>query len=137
VQRIPLYIRIAEALAIGVVVELVSPPDWTQYFDIRARMILPVLVAIAPPLILVAMMQALIDAKASGRLAGKVFFLLVLNTVVAIQIELTVANAICSGSHAALPPGEAPKLTGDPLAQLLDNLPSSIVRPLLETTSSE
>src|SRR5262249_21170002 len=36
------------------------------------------------------------------------------------------------GRHASLPPGEVPQLTGNPLAQLLDNIPSSVVRPLVE-----
>src|SRR5204863_4800868 len=131
-NRIPLYIRIAIALAIGVVVGLILPDGWAPYFDIPARMILRVLGAIAPPLILVAVMQALIGAKAGGKLAGKMFFLLVLNTVVAILIGLTVANTIRPGSHASLPPGEAPQLTGNPLTQMLDNIPSSLVRPLVE-----
>ena len=131
-RRIPLYIRIAIALALGVGAGLLLPADWAQYFDIPARMILRVLGAIAPPLILVAVLQALIGAKAGGKLAGKMFFLLVLNTVVAILIGITVANTIRPGSHASLPPGEAPKLTGNPLVQMLDNIPSSLVRPLVE-----
>ena len=52
--------------------------------------------------------------------------------LVAIFNGLVVANVIRPGRHAALPPGEAPKLTGDPLAQMLDNVPSSLVRPLVE-----
>src|SRR6185436_12971467 len=131
-RRVPLYIRIALALAIGVVIGLILPDGWAQYFDIPARLILRVLGAIAPPLILVAVMQALIGAKAGGKLAGKMFFLLVLNTVVAILIGLTVANVIRPGSHASLPPGEAPQLSGNPLNQILDNIPSSLVRPLVE-----
>ncbi len=131
-SRIPLYIRIAVALAIGVVVGLILPDGWARYFDIPARMILRVLGAIAPPLILVAVMQALIGAKAGGKLAGKMFFLLVLNTFVAILIGLTVANAIQPGNHASLPPGDAPQLTGNPFTELLDNIPTSLVRPLVD-----
>ena len=131
-RRIPLYIRIAIALAFGVVAGLILPTGWAQYFDIPARLILRILGAIAPPLILVAVMQALIGARTGGKLAGKMFFLLVLNTLVAILIGLTVANTIRPGSHAALPPGETPQLTGNPLTQMLDNIPSSLVRPLVE-----
>ena len=104
-SRVPLYIRIAVALAIGVAVGMLLPDGWAQYFDIPARMILRVLGAIAPPLILVAVLRALIAAQASGRLAGKMFSLLVLNTVVAILIGLTVANVIKPGSHASLSAG--------------------------------
>jgi len=131
-KRIPLYIRIALALALGVAVGMVLPADWALKFDIPARLILRLLGAIAPPLILVAVARALINANVGGKLAGKMFFLLALNTIVAILIGLTVANAIQPGSHAALPPGEAPKVSGDFVTQLLDNIPGSIVRPLVE-----
>jgi Na+/H+-dicarboxylate symporter len=131
-SRIPLYIRIVIGLIAGVLLGLVIPQGWAQNFDLPARMILRLLGAIAPPLILVAVSRALIGAKVGGKLAGKMFFLLALNTTVAILIGLTVANAIRPGSHASLPPGEAPQLTGNPLAQLLDNIPSSVVRPLVE-----
>jgi Na+/H+-dicarboxylate symporter len=131
-SKIPLYVRIAIALALGVAVGLVLPPTWATQLDIPARMILRLLGAIAPPLILVAVSRALLGANVQGKLAGKMFFLLVLNTVVAILIGLTVANVIQPGSHASLPPGEAPKVSGNPLLQLLDNVPTSIVRPLVE-----
>jgi Na+/H+-dicarboxylate symporter len=131
VNRIPLYLRIAAALALGVIIGSILPPGWAPHFDTPARLILRVLGAIAPPLILVAVMHALISAKVGGKLAGKMFFLLVLNTVVAILVGMTVANVIQPGSHATLPPGDAPKLTGDPLTQLLDNVPTSILQPLV------
>jgi len=131
-SRIPLYIRIVIGLVIGVLLGLVIPPGWAQDLDLPARLILRLLGAIAPPLILIAVSRALIGAKVGGKLAGKMFFLLVLNTVVAILIGLTVANVIRPGRHASLPPGEVPQLTGNPLAQLLDNIPSSVVRPLVE-----
>jgi Na+/H+-dicarboxylate symporter len=60
------------------------------------------------------------------------FFLLALNTMVAIAIGLAAANAIRPGRHGALPPGEAPTIAGTPLVHLLDNIPSSLVRPLVE-----
>jgi Na+/H+-dicarboxylate symporter len=115
VNKIPLYIRIALALVLGVIVGMVLPNGWAEYFDIPARLILRVLGAIAPPLILVAVLQALIGAKAGEKLAGKMFFLLVLNTTVAIGLGIAVANAIRPGRHASLAAGDAPKLTGDPL----------------------
>jgi DAACS family dicarboxylate/amino acid:cation (Na+ or H+) symporter len=60
------------------------------------------------------------------------FFLLALNTLVAIFVGLAVANIVRPGQHASLPPGEAPNVTGSPLMQLLDNIPSSLIRPLVE-----
>src|SRR5262245_65355928 len=111
---------------------MILPNGWAEYFDIPARLILRVLGAIAPPLILVAVLKALIGAKAGEKLAGKMFFLLILNTTVAIGIGIAVANAIHPGSNASLAAGDAPKLTGDPLTQLLDNIPSSLLRPLVD-----
>lgn len=131
-SRIPLYVRILIALALGVAVGLVLSPGWATQLDIPARMILRLLGAIAPPLILVAVSRALIGANVGGRLAGKMFFLLGLNTLVAIMIGLMVANVIQPGSHASLPPGDPPKVSGNPLLQLLDNIPTSIVRPLVD-----
>jgi len=130
--RIPLYVRILVALALGAAAGLLLPPTWAQQLDIPARMILRLLGAIAPPLILVAVMRALIGANVQGKLAGKMFFLLALNTIVAILIGLTAANIIRPGQYATLPPGDAPNVNANPLMQLLDNIPTSLVRPLVE-----
>jgi Na+/H+-dicarboxylate symporter len=131
-RRVPLYLQILVALLLGAVVGVMLPAGWAGKLDWPAKMILRVLGAIAPPLILLAVMRALLTAKVRGRLAGKMFFLLVVNTLVAIFIGLLVANVIRPGRHASLPPGELPKLSGDPLAQLLDNIPGSLLRPLVE-----
>ncbi|MCC2671416.1 MAG: dicarboxylate/amino acid:cation symporter, partial [Armatimonadetes bacterium] len=110
------------------------------------------------PLILVAIIQALMTAEFRGgrvlRLAG----LLVLNTLVAIVIGLAVANVMQPGKHAHLTPAPPARLADkanspeqrqvletmeefgfkpsaekkDPLAQFLDNVPDSLLRPLVE-----
>src|SRR4030095_929333 len=121
-HRIPLYVRIAVALALGVLAGMLVPESWAQDLDVPARMILRLLGAIAPPLILIAVSRALLGANVRGKLAGKMFFLLFLNTVVAILVGLVVANVVRPGRHASLPPGEAPTLAGNPLTQLLDNV---------------
>jgi Na+/H+-dicarboxylate symporter len=94
-------------------------------------MILRLLGAIAPHLLLVAVSRALLGADIRGKLTRKMFFLLAMNTLVAIFIGLAVANLIRPGRHASLP-GEAPRVSGSPIAQLLDNIPSSLTRPLVE-----
>lgn len=129
---LPLYVQIVIALALGVVAGVCLPQRYSSRLDVPARMILQFLGAIAPPLILLAVMRALIAANIKGRLAGKMFFLLALNTVVAILIGLLVANVIRPGGHGSLPPGEAPKLGTDIVDQLLSNIPSSLVRPLVD-----
>jgi DAACS family dicarboxylate/amino acid:cation (Na+ or H+) symporter len=131
-HRIPLYVRIAVALALGVLAGLLLPASWAPHFDVPARIILRLLGAIAPPLILIAVSRALLGANVRGKLAGKMFFLLFLNTVVAIFVGLAVANVVRPGRHASLPPGDAPVVASNPLTQLLDNIPASLVRPLVE-----
>jgi DAACS family dicarboxylate/amino acid:cation (Na+ or H+) symporter len=128
----PLYVQIIAAVALGVAVGLWLPVSMAGPFDTIARLILRLLGAIAPPLILLAVMRALLGARVDGKVAGRMFFLLALNTMVAIAIGLAAANAIRPGRHGALPPGEAPRIAGNPLAHLLDNIPSSLVRPLVE-----
>jgi Na+/H+-dicarboxylate symporter len=108
------------------------PAPVAGVLDVPARLILRLLGAIAPPLVLIAVMRALLGATIHGKVAGRMFFLLALNTVVAILIGLATANAIRPGRHAALPPGDAPAIAGNPLTQLLDNVPSSLVRPLVD-----
>ena len=130
--RWPLYVQIIAAVALGVGAGLWLPASMAGPFDTLARLILRLLGAIAPPLILVAVMRALLGARVDGKFARKMFFLLALNTMVAILIGLAVANAIRRGRDGALPPGQAPRIAGNPLAQLLDNVPSRLVRPLVE-----
>ncbi|MCC6551532.1 MAG: dicarboxylate/amino acid:cation symporter [Polyangiaceae bacterium] len=131
-RRAPLYLQIVVALALGVLTGLALPPRIAEDFNVPAQIILRLLGAIAPPLILLAVMRALIGANVRGRLAGKMFSLLALNTLVAILIGLLVANAVGPGRHASLPPGAPPKVGGNMLAQLLDNIPASLVRPLVD-----
>src|SRR5438093_2926362 len=130
-MRLPLYVQIVIALLLGALAGLILPYKIAAALDVPARMILRFLGAIAPPLILLAVMRALITANVKGRLAGKLFFLLALNTVVAIVVGLTVANVIRPGRHVHLPPSETPKVNADPLEQFLANIPESILGPLV------
>src|SRR5690349_14845059 len=85
-RRPPLYLKIMIAMAIGVGVALTVNEKWATALNVPGQIILRLLGAIAPPLILVAVIRALITANVRGRLAGKLFFLLILNTTVAILI---------------------------------------------------
>jgi DAACS family dicarboxylate/amino acid:cation (Na+ or H+) symporter len=132
-RRIPLYLKILVGMLLGVVVGLLVNKTWALRLNQPAVLILRLLGAIAPPLILVAVIRALITANVRGKLAGKLFFLLVLNTLVAIVIGLTVANVLKPGHHAKLTAHEEIKVaTGDPFSQFLDNIPRSILGPLVE-----
>ena len=66
-----------------------------------------------------------------ANLTLRMFGLLAMNTMVAILTGLAVANLIRPGQHASLPPGKPPELKGNPIEQLLENVPSSILGPLV------
>jgi len=103
------------------------------HLDLPSGLILRLLGAIAPVLILVAVVQALMTADIHGRLAVRLGGLLVLNTLVAISVGLLVANVVRPGSHAHLErPASTPKISGDVVSQLLDNIPDSLVKPLVD-----
>lgn len=147
--RIPLYLRILGGLLVGVVVgcifmTLVPPgsemPQWEKtslhWLDMTAKLLLRLLSMIAPPLILVAVMRALMTANISGAKAGRLVFLLALNTLVAIMIGLLVANVVRPGKHANLPAGEIKIKSSDPIEQFLDNVPRSFVGPFTDNANT-
>jgi Na+/H+-dicarboxylate symporter len=130
--RLPLYVRILIGMALGVVAGLVFGPA-TRPLDWIAQMVLRVLGALAPALILVAVVQAIMTADIRGRLALRMAGLLLLNTTIAIMVGLVVANVLRPGRGANLPrPAHAPPIGGNLVAQLLDNVPDSLVRPFVD-----
>src|SRR6185503_9543564 len=90
---LPLYLRILIGLVLGVFAGLLLGPT-AKSFDLPARLILRVLGALAPPLILVAVVHALLTAELHGSIALRVGKLLLLNTLTAILVGLTVANVL-------------------------------------------
>jgi Na+/H+-dicarboxylate symporter len=136
--RMPLYLKIVIGLALGVIAGVMihelahEPVPLAMKVGVPATLILRLLNAIAPPLILLAVMRALIGAKVGGRLAGRMFFLLVLNTLVAIFIGLLVANVVRPGRHARLTPTKPPDMKASPVDALLENIPDSLLKPLVE-----
>jgi Na+/H+-dicarboxylate symporter len=165
---IPLYLRILGALALGVLAGIVlsataSPEQVTViagHLEQVSKLILRLLSALAPPLILVAIIHALMTANLGGARVVRLAGLLILNTLVAIGIGLAVANLLAPGKHARLTPTPKPALTEqarspeeravletlerygftpsaakkkDELSQFLDNVPDSLLRPLVES----
>src|SRR5438093_11978876 len=91
--------------------------------------------ALAAPLVLIAVVQALMQAKIPKGNAVKLLSLLLLNTTVAILIGLAVANVLQPGKRAAgIEQGEIPAaaLKTDPLQQILDNVPRSLLGPFTD-----
>jgi Na+/H+-dicarboxylate symporter len=128
----PLYLRILGGLVLGVVAGLLlgataQPLDWP------AKIILRLLGALAPVLILVAVVRAIMTADIHGRLALRMLGLLLLNTVMAIVVGLVVANVLKPGIGANLShPASGLQVKGDIVNQLLDNIPDSLLRPFVE-----
>jgi Na+/H+-dicarboxylate symporter len=127
----PLYLRIIGAVALGVAVG-VTLGEQAAALEIPAKLVLRLLGALAPPLILLAIMQALMRAHLGGRQALRLVTLLATNTLVAIGIGLLVANVLQPGSWSQATPAHEPAkaaAAANPLAQFLDNVPKSIAGP--------
>lgn len=130
--RLPLYARILLGMGLGVISGLLFGPA-NQPLDFIAQMVLRVLGALAPVLILLAVVQAIMTADIGGRVALRIGGLLLSNTLVAILVGLGVANLLRPGAGANLPrPEHAPPMNVDIVKQLLDNVPDSLVRPFVE-----
>lgn len=130
--RTPLYLRIIGALVVGILAGLVLG-NGAASLSIPAKLVLRLLGALAPPLILLAVVRALIHTEIRGRLGARLIGLLVLNTLVAIAIGLAVANTLKPGQWAKLAPPEAHdsnKAAVSPVQQFLDNVPKSLFGPL-------
>lgn len=131
----PLYLRILGAVALGAATGLALGPQAAP-LEIPAKLILRVLGALAAPLILLAIVQALMRAYLGGRAALRLAALLLTNTLVAIGVGLAVANVLRPGAWVRLaPPSAPPKAAAvglDPLSQLLDSVPKSIVGPFTD-----
>lgn len=136
-QRWPLYLRIVGGMILGAAVGLLMGES-AQSLAIPSKLVLRLLGALAPALILIAIIKALMEASFEKGTAGRLIRLLVLNTLVAIGVGLLVANVMQPGSWSA----ELKPLDGDPhkhasghpdlLHQFLDNIPQSILGPLTD-----
>lgn len=127
----PLYLRILGAVLLGVIVG-VTLGDRAGPLEIPSKLVLRVLGALAPPLILLAIVQALMRAQMAGRQTFRLISLLLLNTLVAIFIGLAVANVVQPGRWTDVAPRateEAAKSGPNPIAQFLDNIPKSMLGP--------
>jgi Na+/H+-dicarboxylate symporter len=128
----PLYLRILAGVAFGLAAGAALGPGAAP-LAMPAKLVLRILGALAPPLILLAIVQALMRAHLGGGRTMRLVTLLLTNTLVAIGIGLFVANVVQPGTWtaAARPPAPAEKAhaAADPLAQLFDAVPKSIAGP--------
>ncbi|HEX4351990.1 MAG TPA: cation:dicarboxylase symporter family transporter, partial [Polyangiales bacterium] len=92
-HRTPLYLRIVGAMLLGVLAGVLLEGRAAP-LAIPSKLVLRLLGALAPGLVLFAIIQALINAKLEKGRAGRLVRLLVLNTLVAISVGLLVANVL-------------------------------------------
>ena len=131
-QRIPLYARIVIALMLGVVGGLILGSE-AGVLAVPGKLVLRLLGALAPALILAAIVHTFMTTHLGGPLAMRLPRLLLLNTLVAILVGLTVANVIQPGQGAGLTPPaqhEESAKAPNPLATFLENMPKSLLGPL-------
>ena len=131
-QSVPLYARIGIALVLGVMVGFLLGSE-AAVLAVPGKLVLRLLGALAPALILAAIVHTFMTTQLGGPLAARLPRLLLLNTLVAITVGLTVANVIQPGQGAGLTPpqqhDETTK-TANPLTLFLENVPKSLLGPL-------
>jgi Na+/H+-dicarboxylate symporter len=114
----------------------VHPISLATALAVPSRLLLRLLGALAAPLVLVAVVQALMQAQIPKGSGVKLISLLLLNTTVAILIGLAVANVLQPGKRTSLGQTEKPaagqELKTDPLQQLMDNVPKSLLGPFTD-----
>lgn len=115
----------------------IRPLEWAEWLRVPSRLIVRhLLTALAAPLVLIAVVQALMQAQIPKGNGVKLICLLFLNTTVAILIGLTVANVLQPGKRSALAtnenPAEVKELKTDPIQQFLDNVPKSLLGPFAD-----
>jgi Na+/H+-dicarboxylate symporter len=131
-QNIPLYVRIVIALILGLMVGLMLGSE-AAILAVPGKLVLRLLGALAPALILAAIVHTFMTTNLGGPLAVRLPWLLLLNTLVAITVGLIVANVIQPGQGAGLtPPASYEDTTKpvSPLALVLENVPKSLLGPL-------
>jgi len=131
-QRFPLYLRILVALVLGCLVGALLGPR-AHWLELPARLILRCLGAVAPVLILLAIMRSIITANIRGRVALRLLGLLLVNTLVAIGVGLFVANVLGPGTGSAvLLPASRTSLPVDIADQVWSQIPDSLFRPFVD-----
>jgi DAACS family dicarboxylate/amino acid:cation (Na+ or H+) symporter len=131
-RAVPLYVRILIGLALGIAVGAIWGAKAEGLKNV-SQIILRCLGALAPALILVAVIDSILNAKIKSGAAPRMAFLLVLNTLVAIAIGLLVANVVRPGkrAHPATQPHEKVPDASTITSKLIENVPRSVLEPLV------
>ncbi len=127
--RIPFALRMAGAICLGLGTGLLLGQD-AHVLNLPAKIVLRLLGALALPLVMFAILRAVLRASAGAGDAARLTGILLSNTTVAILIGLVLANVLAPGAGAVLAgadPKGGPALVG---SGLLDLIPRSVLGPL-------
>src|SRR4051794_29658816 len=95
----PLYIRIVVALSLGAIAGVIFGARMA-HIALPAQIVLQFLNAIAPPMIMVAVIRALVTANVNGKDSARMSVQFLFNTLFAITLGLVIANTLKPGLHA-------------------------------------
>ena len=103
---IPLYVWVIGAALLAIPVGLFVPREQASYvagiLDIFPNLIIRALKAIATPLVVMAILSALVTNDIRGRQGARMMFYYLVNTVAAITIGLVLSNVVRPGQGAKL-----------------------------------
>ena len=125
---IPLYVWVIAAVVVAIPLGLFWGEGATS-LEIMPRLILRALTALAAPLVVMAILSAIVSNDIHGRQGGLMMVFYLINTLVAMLIGLTLTNLVKPGIGAALaePGAAAPTLVRKTATDLLIELvPRSI-----------
>src|SRR5271156_5298924 len=131
---IPLYVWVILAVAIAVPVGLFWGEGATN-LELLPKLILRALTALAAPLVVLAILSAIVTNEVKGRLGALMMLFYLINTLVAMLIGLSLSNLLQPGKGASLvEPGTAtPTLASKTATELLtDLIPRSIGEPFTQ-----
>ena len=135
-HAIPLYLRIVVFAVLGLLLGLVLGEN-AAGLATAGKLLLRLLGALAAPLILLAVVQAIVTTDVKGRTGLKLAYLLATNTLAAIAIGILVANVLRPGdlTEPLVPEKPPDKDPGGIVDQFLDNVPRSLFGPLTDQGS--
>src|SRR5262249_13784308 len=110
---IPLYVWVIVAVLVAIPVGL-AWGDGAARLELMPKLILRALTALAAPLVVLAILSAIVTNEIKGRLGALMMAFYLLNTLVAMVIGLTLTNLVRPGLGAAL---ASPGATAQPPAQ--------------------
>lgn len=135
-QRIPLYLKILIALILGAAFGSLGKAAGLDPTKIKwiSDLVLRMLRLLATPLIFSAVLGSIVTANLSGKKAGRLMFLLMTNSIIAILIGLLVANAMQPGQHFQLTQDAKldDKQAYNIWTHLFESIPTDFVTPFVK-----